>query len=85
MNLLLFLSALLSALTGVVGGARTAETPHYEAVALVSARVVLAPAVTTSRPTATLPDLFAISDLIPSAIALAPASSIPLYAGRRRE
>ena len=83
-NLLLFLSALLSALTGVVGGGRVAEVPQYTAAASASARVSARPAVNVKRPIAALPRLQEVANALPAKVfALTPAT--PLFAGRRRE
>ena len=85
MNLLLFLSALLSALTGVVGGGRAAQAPQYEAVAVTTAQVAVAPVRLSARPVMALPTLAdAAGELWPATIAVV-GLAVPLYAGRRRE
>ena len=85
MNLLLFLSALLSALTGVVGGGRVADVPQYEAIAVRAVRVVAVPAHATARPVTVMPGLDDVASLPVIASFAAPAPPAPLYAGRRRE
>ncbi|KQT33318.1 hypothetical protein ASG29_04440 [Sphingomonas sp. Leaf412] len=83
MNLLLLLSALLSALTGVGGSVRQPQVAQAVAQqARVSApRVAVAPA---ARPVAALP-VPAVQTIAPVVRAFALAAIAPLYATRRRE
>ena len=81
-NLLLLLSALLSALTGAVGGAPVPQTAV--AVARAAETVVTqAAAVRTVRPIAGLPEMHAVRVMTGVTWALAPV--VPLFLGRRRE
>ncbi|MFA6115573.1 MAG: hypothetical protein WC729_16350 [Sphingomonas sp.] len=87
MELLLILSALLSALTGAISGVRTPEVRLHQAV--VGASTVQASAPTAARVAArpivqAMPTLVAASSFgIETAFAL--DTVIPLYAERRRE
>lgn len=85
MNLLLLLSALLSALTGVGGGVRTGQA--VQAVAERSATAVAAVAVVrtrTTRPSAELPTL--AEQALPVALASFTVRPVaPIFASRRRE
>jgi hypothetical protein len=84
MNLLLLLSALLSALTGV--GARVGGPEPVQAVAQENARVAVAAEVATrlsTRPVATLPAVTAVAHVAPLAVFV--TAAIPAWATRRRE
>ncbi|QNE31201.1 hypothetical protein F1C10_04105 [Sphingomonas sp. NBWT7] len=85
MSLLLLLSALLSALTGVGAGARApdrAQTVAEASIGAVQAATVRrSPAV---RPLAVLPTIAAIAPLR-AACAIAPVAVEPIFATRRRE
>lgn len=83
MNLLLLLSALFSALTGVTASARAPQ------VATELTATVPKPAITASvnramRPVAALPDLRTAADT-PRVAAWALAAIEPIFAARRRE
>ena len=84
MNLLLLLSALLSALTGVGGSARGVETQQVVSQRIAVAATALAPVradvLHPRQPLATLVQV--ATDIAPAA---APAALSPLYASRRRE
>ncbi|MEA1083080.1 hypothetical protein SFC76_02315 [Sphingomonas sp. CD22] len=84
MNLLLLLSALLSALTGGTSAMRTPAAAHAvaSAAAMVEARAI--PARVASRPPQALPSLIVVATDV---VAAAPAvgSTEALYASRRRE
>lgn len=84
MNLLLLLSALLSAFTGVGAGTRgiepAAAVQGPRAFAVSSPRAVAI----TRRPAATLPT-FADTALGPMVLATPPRRSVPLFLSRRRE
>lgn len=83
-NLLLLLSALLSALTGGTSAMRTPAAAHAvaSAAAMVEARAI--PARVASRPPQALPSLDVVaSGVVTAAPAVAPTE--PLYARRRRE
>ena len=83
-NLLLLLSALLSALTGVGGGVRPAQAAvavsRVAETAVSVARIAPNAAV---RPAFALPTRAAVASIDGAAWALAPAA--PLYLSRRRE
>lgn len=84
-NLLLLLSAILSALTGVGGGVgrlQAAPAVAQCSVDRVAARAVaIAPAM---RPVAALPGLVAVARA-PLTMAARVALAVPLWASRRRE
>lgn len=83
MNLLLLLSALLSALTGAVSSGR-APTVAHAAVAAASIRAEVAGTARSiaSRPLQPLPELRTVAL---SLVAVAASPAVPLYASRRRE
>jgi hypothetical protein len=85
MNLLLLLSALLSALTGVGGSVRSPDVAQAVAgsVRAVDA-VAVRQRVATSRPAQALPVL-TIAAAMPLSIELPLAVREPLWTGRRRE
>lgn len=85
MNLLLLLSALLSALTGVGAGARAPERAQAVAEARVGrTAVALVPAMRAQRPAAGVPRPVAVAMLgVDSPIAVVRA--IPAWTSRRRE
>ena len=85
MNLLLLLSALLSALTGVGGGVRGGQAVQAVAERQAMAETAIAVArARTNRPAAALPTLTA--QAVPVALAMFPVHpATPLYASRRRE
>lgn len=82
MQLLLILSALLSALTGAIGGRMPEPRSHQTAFAQVAVRVAPARAGVV-RPAATLPTPAEVADLAAVAV-FVPARPVPLYASRRR-
>jgi hypothetical protein len=84
MNLLLLLSALLSALTGI--GARVGGPEPVQAVAQGNARVAVAAKVAARlsvRPTAVLPLLIAVAHATP--VMAFTVATVPAWATRRRE
>ncbi len=83
MNLLLLLSAMLSALAGVTGVRSSApQATCSQSADREIARAAVAPASIT-RPSQTLPSLAAIVPQAVSQFVLKPAA--PLFASRRRE
>lgn len=82
-NLLLLLSALLSALTGVGASARSAQVPQAVSAQARADQTVPRRAV-VSRPLAALPTV-AANAAAPIVRAPTLRSAVPLYAGRRRE
>lgn len=82
-NLLLLLSALLSALTGVTGSVRARDVPQAVAAQARTGEVARRRAVAT-RPAAVRPAL-AASAAAPAARAFTLRAIAPLYASRRRE
>ncbi|WP_374293565.1 hypothetical protein [Sphingomonas sp.] len=85
MNLLLLLSALLSALTGAVGVTRRTEAQQVvSAPAAVSQAAIVRVAAVSSRPAQALPGLHAVRGLAVF-VAPVPRAIMPLYASRRRE
>lgn len=84
-NLLLLLSALLSALTGVGGSVRAQDRARAVAEGTVAtARIAVAPKAATRRPAHALPSLIEIADTGLHTV-LALISAEPAYAARRRE
>ncbi len=81
-NLLLLLSALLSALTGAVGGAR-APQPAVAVARVAEIAVTQVAAATTVRPVAGLPDIVTVRVMTGAAWAL--VLPVPLFLSRRRE
>ena len=85
MNLLLLLSALLSALTGVVTGGRVERVPQAVSAQAFGARAAdAAVRVVTRRPVSVLPSLKASSTWT-IGYWTSPEAAEPLYAARRRE
>ena len=84
MNLLLLLSALLTALTGVGSGARTPQMAQAVAQQARVASTVATVATAARRPLETWSTLAAAATA-PLAAGWRLAPSSPLYAGRRRE
>ncbi|WP_144037173.1 hypothetical protein [Sphingomonas sp. TZW2008] len=85
MSLLLLLSALLSALTGVGAGARAPD--RAQTVAEASVKAVQAATVRRSpaeRPLAVLPSIVAVASLR-AACAIPMVAAEPIFATRRRE
>ncbi len=84
-NLLLLLSAVLSALTGVGGGVRAQDRARAVAEGSMSAvKATAAARIAPRRPAATLPSRVASAAFGGgSALALVPHE--PVFAGRRRE
>lgn len=84
MNLLLLLSALLSALTGGASAMRAPAAAHAVAVAAAVAEAQAVPARIAARPVQALPRVRQVTaTAAPAAFAL--AAIVPLYASRRRE
>jgi CBS domain containing-hemolysin-like protein len=83
-NLLLLLSALLSALTGVTGSARQPQVAQAVAQQVKAAAIASAALRIAARPVQALATLRA-SSTAPRARALAISAVEPLFAGRRRE
>jgi hypothetical protein len=83
-NLLLLLSALLSAITGIGGGARGTQVVQAVAQGSVALATPLRRAAITARPMQGLPTIV-VSLAIPTARSLVLRSVHPLYAARRRE
>lgn len=83
-NLLLLLSALLSALTGVGGTARQPQVAQAVAQQARAAATVAARATAEHRPVA-VPLALAILAAAPLALSWRIAASVPAYASRRRE
>ena len=84
MNLLLLLSALLSALTGAVPGVRRAEAPQAVAQAIVSAQAGQAEVARAARRPVSV--LSTMAALLQAAALPAPVLPVPaLWTTRRRE
>lgn len=83
-NLLLLLSALLSALAGIGGSARQPQVAQALAQPLRQTIVTAAQHAHATRPVQSRPTLFA-SAAAPMARILALAALEPVYSGRRRE
>lgn len=84
MNLLILLTALLTALTGVVGQARP-QAPHAVAVAIGQRLVAAHPvAIRSARPAAPHP-AFAQLAQAPIARGFSLSAPVPAFATRRRE
>ncbi len=83
MNLLLLLSALLSALTGVAGGARAVE-PQAVAERMVAAPIAARVAIATERPANVVAGR-AAAGRAGVVLPPQPVASVPLYQQRRRE
>lgn len=84
MNLLLLLSALLSALGGMGQAVRGVRAPDAVCASVAVAAVVPArKLVMAARPAAALPTPAAMPDVVQAAFRLVPAE--PIFAGRRRE
>lgn len=85
MNLLILLSALLSALTGVVQGGRVERAPQaLSALAVAAGTVPAAATIATRRPVNAPASLMALSGCVSGyCSSLNPVE--PLYARRRRE
>jgi hypothetical protein len=84
-NLLLLLSALLSALTGVGGVARAGQAPvAVSRTAEITARAPISRAAIAGRPIATLPSLptLAVAFELPAPRL---SAAVPLWLNRRRE
>lgn len=82
MNLLLLLSALLSALTGV-GGTRGGATPQAVCSQLAEVHAPRPAAAVAARPLQPLPALLAVLIATGRTLSLAPVE--PRFASRRRE
>jgi hypothetical protein len=83
-NLLLLLSALLSALTGVTGSARQPQIAQAVAQQVKAAAIASAARRIAARPVQARATLSA-SSVAPMARAVVPATREPLFASRRRE
>ena len=85
MNLLLLLSALLSALTGVGGSVRQPQLAQAVAMQERAATIVAARRIAvTQRPAQHIATLV-VSAVAPVVVATAPAAIEPAWASRRRE
>lgn len=85
MNLLLLLSAMLSALTGIGSSARIPEAATIVAKVDVARVAGQAAVASITRPVQALPSFLDVADRPPSRAAAILAENEPLYASRRRE
>ena len=82
MEFLLILSALLSAVTGAISGARAPEARIHQAEASLAAASAAPAAREQAAIAAVLPDLLPRAQVIPALPVFALAASVPLYADR---
>jgi hypothetical protein len=85
LNLLLLLSALLSALTGVAGGAQRLDAAPAVARSIGRSAIQAVAPAATSRPPATRPVLIEVVAPLVRFTQAVIAPAIPLWASRRRE
>lgn len=84
-NLLLFFSALLSALTGIGPAVRMPASAHAAAGVVASVRAEVRAARVASRPQEGVPPLARLAAALCNAATIALTPAHPLYASRRRE